>query len=430
MENSDTPIRVENVSKRYDIRAVPSVWSTLTGVFNRTNGQTTPSEIWALRNVSFEVKRGEVLGIMGPNGAGKSTLLKVLSKVTEPTSGRVSVVGRVSPLIEVGAGFHPELTGRENIYLNAAIMGMSKVEIRRKFDPIVEFSELDDFIDTPVKKYSSGMYVRLGFAVAVHVEPEILLVDEVLSVGDAAFQMKCFQKIAALRKSGVTMLVVSHNEAAIRNMANRAICLGGGKIVDEGSALQVTENYMKRMYTRFEEPGGKGNTGELENQSLEILSVEFLDGSGVTRSAIPCGEKLVVRVRFNAHRLIKNPKFGITFNPIGQRISTPFDYFANFHTGYEGIRLPDLSGAGMIELTIDGLHLPALSYNVSLHVFEDWDANLIVWHGTRYSLDIVENENQNPQTLMRLPHQWRVVSQDGSVPLSAATTPSLRESAR
>src|SRR4051794_29635592 len=204
----------------------------------------TVEEFWALKRVSFEVNRGEVLGIIGRNGAGKSTLLKILSRITEPTEGRVTISGRVASLLEVGTGFHPELTGRENIYLNGAILGMTRAEMRNKFDEIVAFAEVERFLDTPVKRYSSGMYVRLAFAVAAHLEPEILVVDEVLAVGDAEFQNKCLGKMDQVtRRDGRTVLFVSHNMAAITRLCVRAIWLEAGRIIKAGAAQQLATDF-------------------------------------------------------------------------------------------------------------------------------------------------------------------------------------------
>lgn len=200
-------------------------------------------EFWALKDIDFEIKRGEVVGIIGRNGAGKSTLLKILSRITEPSTGRVEIRGRVASLLEVGTGFHPELTGRENIFLNGAILGMTRAEIRRKFDEIVAFAEIEKFLDTPVKRYSSGMYVRLAFAVAAHLEPEILIVDEVLAVGDAEFQKKCLGKMGEMAHHGRTVLLVSHNMMAVRQMCRRAIVLRAGSIVFDGAADSAVDNY-------------------------------------------------------------------------------------------------------------------------------------------------------------------------------------------
>ena len=210
------------------------------------NGQQSPAieEFWALKDVSFSIDSGDVVGIIGRNGAGKSTLLKLLSRITEPTSGSIRLRGRVASLLEVGTGFHPELTGRENIFLNGAILGMARAEIKRKFDEIVAFAEVEKFLDTPVKRYSSGMYVRLAFAVAAHLEPEILIVDEVLAVGDAQFQKKCLGKMQDVSKGGRTVLFVSHNMGAVTTLCRKAIWLNGGRIVRTGSAREVVDEYL------------------------------------------------------------------------------------------------------------------------------------------------------------------------------------------
>jgi lipopolysaccharide transport system ATP-binding protein len=246
---SNTVIKVQNLSKKYNIGQVHGnllserIGNDIRSLFNRLRGRNvTPladdhspeKTFWALRDVHFEVKQGEVVGIIGRNGAGKSTLLKILSKITSPTVGRVEMVGRAASLLEVGTGFHPELTGKENIFLNGAILGMSKAEIRKKFDEIVSFAEVEKFIDTPVKRYSSGMYVRLAFAVAAHLEPEILIVDEVLAVGDAQFQKKCLGKMGEVAKEGRTVLFVSHNMGAIESFCNKVLLLDGGRIENQG----------------------------------------------------------------------------------------------------------------------------------------------------------------------------------------------------
>jgi lipopolysaccharide transport system ATP-binding protein len=256
-----TAISVEHLSKAYRLGQIGTGtltydmklwWAKVRGKPNpllkigeQDHGNRDGEIIWALKDVSFQVEQGEVLGIIGHNGAGKSTLLKILSRVTAPTSGKITGKGRVASLLEVGTGFHPELTGRENIYLNGAILGMSRREIERKFDEIVDFAEVEKFIDTPVKRYSSGMYVRLAFAVAAYLEPDILLVDEVLAVGDAAFQKKCLGKMSEVAYQGRTVLFVSHNLVAIESLSDRAICLLEGKCLQEGKPNQVVSAYLR-----------------------------------------------------------------------------------------------------------------------------------------------------------------------------------------
>lgn len=261
---SDIIIKAENLGKKYVIghQAERGGYTALRDVlmqnvrtlWNKTKdlamgrpiiqGDTT-EEIWALKDVSFEICRGEAVGIIGRNGAGKSTLLKILSRITEPSAGRVTIKGRVASLLEVGTGFHPELTGRENIFLNGTILGMTGQEIKKKFDEIVAFAEVEKFLDTPVKRYSSGMYVRLAFAVAAHLEPKILVVDEVLAVGDAQFQKKCLGRMEEVGKEGRTVLFVSHNMQAIRQLCSRSIILSNGKIVADGDVISVTEQYLQ-----------------------------------------------------------------------------------------------------------------------------------------------------------------------------------------
>src|SRR5215204_31657 len=250
-------IKVQNLSKQFRINAgerggirydtlreslVNAAKSPLNRL--RRNGHAANGMIWALKDVSFEVLPGEVMGIIGPNGAGKSTLLSILSRIIEPTSGRAELYGRVASLLEVGTGFHPELSGRENVYLNGAVLGMKRKEIERKFDQIVEFAELEKFLDTPVKRYSSGMYMRLAFAVASHLEPEILVVDEVLAVGDAQFQKKCLGKMSNAALEGRTVLFVSHNMIAVQSLCQRVIWLDHGEIVDNGPSPKVVSNYL------------------------------------------------------------------------------------------------------------------------------------------------------------------------------------------
>jgi lipopolysaccharide transport system ATP-binding protein len=286
-------IQVSNLSKRYRIGRRESPYGTLrdslTNAFRapmarRNRRDSTNETIWALKDINLEVLPGEVVGVIGRNGAGKSTFLKILSRITEPTSGRVELYGRVGSLLEVGTGFHPELTGRENIFLNGAILGMGKKEIRRKFDEITAFSELERFLDTPVKFYSSGMYMRLAFAVAAHLEPEILLVDEVLAVGDAQFQNKCLGKMGDLAKEGRTLLFVSHNMTAINLLCPRAIMLAEGSVVRSANTSEVVAEYLKTSAVEGGELVWKDRQRSPGNEKVRLHGVRIISGDKVTNN--------------------------------------------------------------------------------------------------------------------------------------------------
>lgn len=307
---SDVAIRVEGLSKRYSIKRREryktlreSLMEAITSPFRRLSNFCSSiienSYIWALKDVSFEVKRGEVVGIIGPNGAGKTTLLKILSRITEPTEGHAEIHGRVGSLLEVGTGFHPELTGRENIYLNGAILGMRKAEIGRKFDEIADFAEIEKFIDTPVKRYSSGMYVRLAFAVAAHLEPEILLVDEVLAVGDAAFQKKCLGKMDDVAKAGRTVLFISHNMAAINRLCHHGIWLNAGRLQMAGAAEKVIAAYLstateaegERRWENLEEAPG--------NEKIRLRAVRLLNSNSEVSSTLDRRSSFCVEIEYD-----------------------------------------------------------------------------------------------------------------------------------
>ena len=286
-------------------------------------------EFWALKDVSFEVKRGEVLGIIGRNGAGKSTLLKILSRITEPTSGRVVLDGRVASLLEVGTGFHPELTGRENIFLNGAILGMGRAEIRQKFDEIVDFAGVEKFLDTPVKRYSSGMYVRLAFAVAAHLEPEILIIDEVLAVGDAEFQKKCLGKMQDVAKAGRTVLFVSHNLGAIQSLCSRALVMKSGTLVSTGTPREAISYYQDASENLSSQSEINHKAGTLQ---VEVLSITTkTEGREISNSFLS-GEPIDVEIEVLAKveqtasffLLIKDSEDRIVYNSFQQDNQDPF----------------------------------------------------------------------------------------------------------
>jgi len=341
-------LEVQDVSKQYKLGAKrirktetfrELLQRTASAPFRKLTGRgekgVTKEELytfWALRNVSFEVKQGDVLGIVGRNGAGKSTMLKILSRITSPTSGQVTIRGRLASLLEVGTGFHPELTGRENIFLNGAILGMRKAEISRRFDEIVAFAEVEKFLDTPVKHYSSGMYVRLAFAVAAHLDPEILVVDEVLAVGDLTFQKKCLGKMSEVSRGGRTVLFVSHNMAAIENLCTRGVVLHQGQLQFDGNAKDAIQYYLNSLSVR----SGTGHVVELDDvgdrRSIVarlLRRLEFLtENEQPLTEGLPVGSRLKVKVSFDLPQATTNFNVGLGFNnSYGHRIFTAHSVF-------------------------------------------------------------------------------------------------------
>jgi len=313
----DTVIKVENLGKRYRIggshparRQFRDVLlQSLVLPFKRLGGRPRPDEfIWALKDVSFEVKRGEVVGFIGRNGAGKTTLLKILSRITSPTEGAADIGGRVGSLLEVGTGFHPELTGRENIYFNGAILGMRKTEIDRRFDEIVDFSGVEKFIDTPVKRYSSGMQVRLAFSVAAHLEPEILLVDEVLAVGDLDFQKKCLGKMGKVARGGRTVLFVSHNMGAVLSLCSKAYLFQGGRVAASGVAEEVVSRYTRSVYaagvTSLEQRTDRKGDGR-----VRLASIAIRNGDGDSR--IRSSDRLLIEIRYSSREELHKAIFKV-----------------------------------------------------------------------------------------------------------------------
>lgn len=316
---------------------------------------STIEEFWALKDVSFEIKQGEVVGIIGRNGAGKSTLLKILSRITEPTKGRVTLRGRVASLLEVGTGFHPELTGRENIYLNGGILGMTRAAIGRKFDEIVAFAEVEKFLDTPVKRYSSGMYVRLAFAVAAHLEPEILIVDEVLAVGDAEFQKKCLGKMHGMAEGGRTVLFVSHNMAAIKSLTTRAIVLDSGRIQFQGATEDAIERYTQTPGARTAEKKAWGKGGH-----TCIHSACLVDELGLPTTHYSPGKQMRIEVELESDGTSGLSLEVFLLDASRSRIGLASTY--QFH----GRTLPLQKGIYLCKLELEPLWLASGSYSLDV----------------------------------------------------------------
>ena len=362
-------VRFDNVSKRFTLRHERSRSFQEAALAFLRGQRNSREELWALKDVSFAIERGKTLGLIGPNGSGKSTVLKLITRILEPTSGQVVVQGRVSALIELGAGFHPDLTGRENVYLNGSLLGFSRNEMKAKFDQIVEFSELEKFIDVPIKHYSSGMHMRLGFAVAIHVDPDILLIDEILAVGDQAFQNKCLGKIGELKSQGVTILFVSHDLEAVRNLCPSAIWLENGVIQESGTTDRVIDSYLNNVTALTEarlsrERPTRDNENRWGSGEVEITEVRFLDAQGRERRAFKTGEQMVVRLRYQAHTEVQQPVFGLAiYASDGVHINGP-------NTKLSDYTVESVEGAGEIDYIVDVLPLLEGTYELSVAVHD------------------------------------------------------------
>jgi len=363
-------IAIENISKRFRIGAPRQDYATLrdriSGLFRRRVVPPESREIWALRHVSFEMEKGEALGLIGHNGAGKSTLLKILSRITEPTEGRALLHGRVASLLEVGTGFHPELTGRENIYINGAILGMSRAEVHKNFDAIVAFAEVERFLETPVKRYSSGMFVRLAFAVAAHLTPEILLVDEVLAVGDFEFQRRCLGRLNEVAHSGRTVVFVSHNLESIERLCTRAVLMRKGQVADEGTATAVVARYLSQR-TNVALFDFSAITDRAGNGRATILAIEILDErSDTPLDAVLIGVSFRIRVHYESKRL-KEPVFGLAI--LTQRNERVF-----LTTSAEtGLATGEIEGRGAVECLIVEPNILPGQYHFELWISDPED---------------------------------------------------------
>ena len=391
----DPIIQAKHLSKRYRIGARPEHTSLRDAVAAgiraplgrlRRGGNGAPKTIWALNDVSFEVAAGEVVGIIGRNGAGKSTLLKILSRITKPTKGRVVLNGRVGSLLEVGTGFHSELTGRENIFLNGAILGMTRGEIEKKFDEIVAFAETESFLDTPVKHYSSGMTVRLAFAVAAHLEPEILIIDEVLAVGDAVFQKKCLGKMNEVARAGRTVLFVSHDLGAVNTLCSRAILLHEGAIVRDGPTREVTDYYLdttRKLYS----PITWADLPQAESDEIQLSSVSVRQ-RGINTSTIDCREEFTISLDYENRKSLPGSRFFILVRSgKGEVVFTTSDYDVPTPAAIDR-----RAGRFVSEVTIPGELLKAGSYYATVGV-DIKNQRIIIAENDCLQFEIYESED-------------------------------------
>jgi homopolymeric O-antigen transport system ATP-binding protein len=370
---------------------IPALGRRLLG--RRPVTELSREEFWAVRDVSFEVKGGEALGIIGPNGAGKSTMLKLLSRILRPTRGRAEVRGRLGALIEVAAGFHPDLTGRENVFLQGAIMGMSRAEISRTFDEIVAFAGVSEFIDTPVKRYSSGMNARLGFAIAAHLDPDVLLIDEVLSVGDMAFQERCVARMREMLARGVPLVFVSHNMAAVQELCTRAIVMNHGRAVFDGDPVSAIREYRRAPAAA---PVDEGAAAE---RPIRITGVRLLDSSSHASSAFRTGSGFTVRVHYEASCAVQAPHFGVDM------IRADGVYCAGINTSMDHRDLGRLEGRGHVDLVIPHLWLLPGSYLITVGILENRTLSALdVQHGV-CPFSVVSDRHD--YGIVYLEHEWR-----------------------
>lgn len=410
-----TAIEVIDLSKRFRLYA-NRAGSLKEGILAR--GRKRYDDFWALRDVSLAIESGTTFGFIGHNGSGKSTMLRCITGIYKPTSGRVEVSGRVSALLELGSGFHPDLTGRENVYLNASILGLSKREIDDVFDDIVDFAGIGQFIDTPVKVYSSGMYVRLGFAVAVHVRPEILIVDEVIAVGDEEFQRRCFDHIYRLRNEGVTIVLVSHSLGLVQTMCDRVAWFDRGHLMAEGPAVEVVSSYLKVVNAKEverlegEDPhiptpddgGSRRGTGE-----VRFTDVALLDGSG-TRSMFGATDSpLRVRMEYEVAEEVEHPVFGVSIrHESGTLISLTTTFADNVRTGVA-------KGPGAVELHLDRLGLLNGNYTVSVYAIDRHQQHTFDEIERAFPLHVRGDATLGHDGLIEIPSTWHFEGIDAEV---------------
>lgn len=381
-------VRFENVSKRYELgtgqtsikRLIKKPIARLTG---RKNGVPESQVLWALKDVNFNIEPGSALGLVGPNGSGKTTSLKLLSRITFPTSGRVHINGRISALIELGAGFHPDLTGRENVYLNGTILGMKKEEIDKRFDQIVEFSGIERFIDTPVKRYSSGMYVRLGFSVAAHVEPDVLLVDEVLAVGDAQFRQKCARRIEELQEIGTTIVFVAHNLYLVRSVCDKAVFLLKGQVQQQGDVDEVLNKYENWLIEQQIMQGGAPATAMRgknagSSQEVSIQEIEMRNLTSGSNENFNYNDPVEIQVHYKTNKPISQPNLVVRITRADGATA------AMIRTADYGLQLDDLEGAGIISLKMDRLQLATGGYVLNVSLLGPIDGVALAWGNSRW----------------------------------------------
>lgn len=395
-------IEFSHVSKTFHLHMQRSrtIQETLVNLFQKRKDKAR-SILKVLDDVSFTVEKGEAVGLIGPNGTGKSTTLKLINRILMPDSGTMMIDGRVGALLELGAGFHPDLTGIENIFLNAAILGISKNDIRQKLESIIEFSELGQFIDIPVKHYSSGMYTRLGFSIAVHVEPEILLVDEVLAVGDATFQRKCMDRIDELRRNHTTILLVSHDVNSVQRVCNRAIWMEGGKILADGNTEEVAQKYLWHSLSAGPDKRTQDGESRWGSGEIKINSVRLLDQNNQEQKTFYSGQPFTVELNYEPHQRVEETVFGIAIHRSdGVHVTGP-------NTQHMGLQLPPLTKAGKITYTVSRMPLLEGTYYLSVAVHNRNDTKMYDYHHQLYQFRVMPGKSER-YGLISLGGVWNI----------------------
>lgn len=402
---SQPAIRLRNVSKRFAFTrdAPQSVLEWVIATFSRRR-RTRSTDLWAVHDVSFDIMPGQSVGIVGRNGSGKSTLLKLISRIIQPTSGEIMVRGRISALLELGAGFHPDLTGRENIYLNASVLGLERKETEALFDKIVEFSELGEFIDMPVKHYSSGMYMRLGFSVAIHVQPDILIIDEILAVGDQSFQAKCMDQIMKMKRNGTTIIFISHDLKNVARLCSEVIWLDRGEVRMAGLAEHVLSHYNDYIYhqvgdrlTVSNEFGGFRRWG---TQQIQITAVRLINEAGEEATIFHTDDSLTIEMDYVAHEPIDEPEFGLAIHSLGGvHITGP-----NSRSG--GLTFGVVDKAGTVRYEIHRLPLLAGRYQLTVAVHDSVVPLAYDYHEAAYSFRVIEGRTEEREGIITLDATW------------------------
>jgi lipopolysaccharide transport system ATP-binding protein len=411
---TEIAIRFEDVSKQFTLhRERPRSFQELLLSWRRYQ-RHKPEKFWVLKDLSFDVAKNETLGVIGPNGAGKSTILKLIAGIIVPTEGKIKVSGRVSSLLELGAGFHPDMTGRDNIFLYGSLLGLSRAMMRQRFDNIVAFSELEEFIDLPVKTYSSGMYLRLAFAVAIHVDPEVLLIDEILAVGDEAFQAKCLERITDMQSQGVSILFISHDLGSVSQLCTRAIWLEGGRSRAEGPAEMVVRRYLdavakkqsQQLAERNREAVGREQTGASRwgSGEIEITQVRLLDCMGQERYVFFTNEELNIQMHYSVATRVENPIFGLALHRSdGLHITGP-------NTRFGDLEIPVVEGRGVIEYSIPQLPMLPGRYQISVAVHNAADTRMFDYHDRLYTFSVNAGGTPEQYGLMHMGGRWRHVN--------------------